>query len=104
MLPAITRLLVELTGATGVLARNDPRVRELEGLERKVELLDGAVPDSIEVREGTVRFAVDPWKGQKTGAFLDQRENHAKKDLVGIAPVNHSRFFQLCGNLGDESV
>jgi 23S rRNA (cytosine1962-C5)-methyltransferase len=52
-------------------------VRELEGLERKVELLDGAVPDSIEVREGTVRFAVDPWKGQKTGAFLDQRENRA---------------------------
>jgi 23S rRNA (cytosine1962-C5)-methyltransferase len=77
LLPAITRLLVELTGATGVLARNDPRVRELEGLERKVELLDGAVPDSIEVREGTVRFAVDPWKGQKTGAFLDQRENRA---------------------------
>ena len=76
-LPEITRLLVELTGAAGVLARNDPRVRELEGLERKVELLDGAVPESIEVREGAVTVTVNPWKGQKTGSFLDQRENHA---------------------------
>ena len=76
-LPEITRLLVELTGAAGVLARNDPRVRELEGLERRVELLDGAVPESIDVREGAVTVAVDPWKGQKTGSFLDQRENHA---------------------------
>ena len=77
LLPELARLLVELTGAAGVLARNDPRVRELEGLERKVELVAGEVPESIEVREGAVRFTVDPWKGQKTGAFLDQRENHA---------------------------
>jgi len=77
LLPELVRILVELTGAAGVLARNDPRVRELEGLERKVELVAGAVPDAIEVREGAVRAIVDPWKGQKTGAFLDQRENHA---------------------------
>jgi len=77
LLPELAPLLVELTGAAGVLARNDPRVRELEGLERKVELVAGTVPETIEVREGAVRFTVDPWKGQKTGAFLDQRENHA---------------------------
>lgn len=72
-----TRLLVELTGAKGVLARNDPKVRQLEGLDQKVEVMHGTVPDTITVREAGVRYAVDPWRGQKTGLFLDQRENRA---------------------------
>jgi 23S rRNA (cytosine1962-C5)-methyltransferase len=72
----IVDALVAETGARGVLERNDPKVRALEGLEQRVGLLQGTVPDAIEVREGDVRFAVDPWKGQKTGLFLDQRENH----------------------------
>jgi 23S rRNA (cytosine1962-C5)-methyltransferase len=75
LLPDITRLLVELTSPTGILARNDPRVRLLEGLDRRVEVLHGSVPDTIEVREGHVDYAVDPYRGQKTGLFLDQREN-----------------------------
>jgi 23S rRNA (cytosine1962-C5)-methyltransferase len=77
LLPDLVGLLVELVAPAGIVARNDPRVRQLEGLEQKVELVAGAVPESIEVREGAVTFVVDPWKGQKTGAFLDQRENHA---------------------------
>jgi 23S rRNA (cytosine1962-C5)-methyltransferase len=40
-----------------------------------VEVLHGEVPERLEVREGAVRYQVDPWKGQKTGLFLDQREN-----------------------------
>ena len=44
LLPTLIRLLVELTGAKGVLGRNDPKVRLLEGLEQKVELLYGEVP------------------------------------------------------------
>ena len=67
--------LVEMTGARGVLARNDPRVRLLENLEQKVEVLYGEVPEKIEVREGRVQYVVDPCHGQKTGLFLDQREN-----------------------------
>jgi 23S rRNA (cytosine1962-C5)-methyltransferase len=47
----------------------------LEGLEQKVELLYGEVPATIAVREGPVSYNVDPWHGQKTGLFLDQREN-----------------------------
>ncbi len=73
--PALLPLLVELTGARGVLARNDPKVRLLEGLEQKVEVLHGAVPETISVREAGVTYDVDPWRGQKTGLFLDQREN-----------------------------
>jgi 23S rRNA (cytosine1962-C5)-methyltransferase len=52
-------------------------VRELEGLDRKVGLLAGEVPETVEVQENGVRFEADLRKGQKTGMFLDQRENHA---------------------------
>ena len=74
-LPEITAALATLLRPAGILARNDPRVRLLEGLEQKVEVLHGDVPERLEVREGAVRYQVDPWKGQKTGLFLDQREN-----------------------------
>ncbi len=71
----ITRLLVELLAPAGILARNDPKVRTLEGLEQTVEVLHGTIPDSVVVREGPVEYDVDLRKGQKTGLFLDQREN-----------------------------
>jgi 23S rRNA (cytosine1962-C5)-methyltransferase len=75
LLPDITQLLVELVAPLGILARNDPRVRLLEGLEQKVDVLYGTVPATVEVREGQVSYAVDLHHGQKTGLFLDQREN-----------------------------
>jgi 23S rRNA (cytosine1962-C5)-methyltransferase len=75
LLPEITAMLVDLLKPAGILARNDPRVRLLEGLEQRVEVRHGEVPEAIEVREGHVRHQVDPYRGQKTGLFLDQREN-----------------------------
>ena len=75
LLPDITELLVQTVKPAGILARNDPRVRLLEGLEQRVEVLYGQVPEVIEVREGRVTYHVDPHRGQKTGLFLDQREN-----------------------------
>ena len=75
LMPTLVPLLVELTGARGVLARNDPKVRLLEGLEQKVEVLHGDVPPTVAVHEGPVHYDVDVWHGQKTGLFLDQREN-----------------------------
>ncbi len=73
--PAIVEILLELLQPTGILERNDPRVRDLEGLDRRVALLHGQVPETVLVREGDVSFEADLWKGQKTGLFLDQREN-----------------------------
>ena len=73
--PTLVRLLAEMTGAKGILARNDPKVRALEGLEQKVEVLYGVVPETIGVDEAGITYSVDPWHGQKTGLFLDQREN-----------------------------
>ncbi len=75
LLPALVPMLVDATRATGILARNDPRVRLLEGLEQRVEVLYGDVPDRIAVRDGPIEYDVDPRHGQKTGLFLDQREN-----------------------------
>ncbi len=75
LLPTITALLVDLVAPRGILARNDVKVRALEGLEPRVEVLHGEMPALIPVREGPVEYQVDPWKGQKTGLFLDQREN-----------------------------
>lgn len=71
--PIVTALQA-LTGAAGILARNDASVRAREGLPRVVETLAGEVPPTIEVREHGVRYLAAPHTGQKTGAFLDQRE------------------------------
>lgn len=67
--------LQELAAPAGILARNDASVRAREGLARTVELIAGAVPEEIEVNEHGVTYLAAPWTGQKTGAFLDQREN-----------------------------
>ena len=75
LLPAITEMLVEIAAPAGILARNDPKVRALEGLDQTVEVLHGSVPESVIAREGPVEYAVDLRRGQKTGLFLDQREN-----------------------------
>ena len=72
----IVDLLVDLLGAKGVVERNDPKVRGLEGLEQTVSVLHGEVPETVEVNEGDVGFRVSLREGQKTGLFLDQRENH----------------------------
>jgi 23S rRNA (cytosine1962-C5)-methyltransferase len=59
----------------GVLARNDVPLRKKEGLSLESELLRGGVPKTVEALEHGVRYFAAPWTGQKTGAFLDQREN-----------------------------
>jgi 23S rRNA (cytosine1962-C5)-methyltransferase len=74
----ILEALVETCAPAGILARNDVPVRKLEQLAEDIELLHGTVPEEVEVREGDVVYLAAPWSGQKTGAFLDQRENRAR--------------------------
>ena len=69
-------ILVELFSPKGILERNDPKVRLLEGLEQRVAILHGEIPQEILAKENGVTFVYDLQKGQKTGSFLDQRENH----------------------------
>ena|SRR6266571_575758 len=70
----------EALAPEGILLRNDAAVRRHEGLPLEVTLAEGQVPEAIEIAEDGVRYLAAPWSGQKTGAFLDQRENRL---LVG---------------------
>lgn len=72
----IVEVLQRLLAPKGIIARNDVAVRGMEGLSEGVELLAGNVPDSISMHENGLTFAVDLRQGQKTGGFLDQKENH----------------------------
>ncbi len=68
-------LLVEEFQPRAIIERNDVRVRELEGLEMRAGILYGDAPGELEIMQHGVRFLVQPLGGQKTGSFLDQREN-----------------------------
>ncbi|HEV3481305.1 MAG TPA: class I SAM-dependent rRNA methyltransferase, partial [Candidatus Acidoferrales bacterium] len=70
-------ILVEMFAPKGVLERNDPKVRLLEGLDQRVGVLYGTVPTDVLAKENGITFVHDLAKGQKTGSFLDQRENHS---------------------------
>jgi 23S rRNA (cytosine1962-C5)-methyltransferase len=65
----------DLLDPYSILVRNDPEARTLEHLPKENRILSGEIPEKVLVREGSVRYAVDLHKGQKTGAYLDQREN-----------------------------
>jgi len=72
----IVAALGELLSPAGIVARNDVAVRSLEGLDDRVEVLRGNIPDLIEIEEHGLAFQVSLMSGQKTGHFLDQKENH----------------------------
>lgn len=78
----LVELLVEEYGPRAIVERNDVRVRELEGLELRAGSLYGDSPEEIEVIQHGIRFIVAPLAGQKTGSFLDQRENQLAARLV----------------------
>lgn len=73
----IVDALIEELHFAGIYERNDVPVRELEGMAQQTGLLYGSVPDRVEIEENGVRFSVDVKQGQKTGHFLDQKENRA---------------------------
>jgi 23S rRNA (cytosine1962-C5)-methyltransferase len=75
-LPWIVECLSEMPGVEGILLRGDTASRKREGLPSRVETLYGDVPESVVVREGSVSYVARLGEGQKTGGFLDQRENH----------------------------
>jgi 23S rRNA (cytosine1962-C5)-methyltransferase len=77
-------LLVERYNPRAIIERNEAKVRDMESLPRQAGLLYGQDPGEIIIEEGDVKFAVNLLEGQKTGAFLDQRENR-------IAAENYAR-------------
>jgi len=82
----------EVFGPEGILLRNDAGIRRHEGLPEEVVLAHGDVPKVVEVSEDGLRYLAAPWTGQKTGAFLDQRENRL---LVGLHTQPGGRALDL---------
>ena len=75
-------ILMEVVQPAGIWERSDVPVRRLEGLEQTTGLLRGEVPDTVDMVENGIHFLVDVKRGQKTGFFLDQKQNRA-----AIAPL-----------------
>lgn len=71
----ICECLVELFKPKGIYERSDVSVRKKEGLNEEKALLYGEVPDYAEITENGIKMLVDIKNGQKTGYFLDQKEN-----------------------------
>jgi 23S rRNA (cytosine1962-C5)-methyltransferase len=71
----LTEVLIEEFQPRAIIERNDARVRQLEGLPLIAQTIYGTAPDEFEILQHGLRFMVAPSGGQKTGAFLDQREN-----------------------------
>lgn len=71
----LTEILVDEFSPRAVVERNEARVRELEGLPLIAGTIYGEIPEEIEIVQHGLRFHVEPLAGQKTGSFLDQREN-----------------------------
>lgn len=87
--------LTELTGVVGVVERNDHGLRALEGLPERVGLARGSADPQI-ITDGFIRYHVDPLGGQKTGFYLDQRENR----IAMRRWMNHGRVLDLFSNTG----
>jgi len=77
-IPMLVSLLEQRLAPRGIFARNDPAVRRLEGLSRETGWLAGGGPTDVEITENGLRFTVDVARGQKTGFFLDQRDNRSQ--------------------------
>ncbi|HXG50624.1 MAG TPA: class I SAM-dependent rRNA methyltransferase [candidate division Zixibacteria bacterium] len=81
----IVEALSELLSPKGIFERSEGRVREEEELPPSLGVLAGeAPPERLAIEEHGFRFEVDVWRGQKTGFFLDQRDNRAF--LGSLAP------------------
>ena len=106
----IVDALVTEVHPQGIWERNDVPVRKLEGLGMSTGLLYGDVPDRVLMTENGIRFWVDVKEGQKTGFFLDQKENRAAiapfvKEKTVLDCFTHTGSFALhAGKFGASEV
>lgn len=91
---------IEMLGLKGAVLRNDVPVRELEGLDQHVKFYGESFDTLVEIRENGFKMLVDLWNGQKTGYFLDQRENRSY-----IAPfVDNAQVLDCFSHTGSFAV
>jgi 23S rRNA (cytosine1962-C5)-methyltransferase len=99
LIPFLSEDLPRVLGVEAVVARNDVTVREKEGLPLESRVLRGECPELVWVHDdgplGRVEFPVDPLRGQKTGAYLDQRGNRWR-----AAELASGRFLDAFSHTG----
>ena len=96
LLPLVASVLHEELGGRSVLERNESHLRELEGLPSRTGLLAGEPPGAIVASMPPLKLQVDLLEGQKTGAFLDQRENR----LAAARYCAGARVYEAHCNVG----
>ncbi len=89
----IIAALATHAGAPCIVERSDAEVRALEGLEPRVGVVHGTLPDDVELREAGLHYGVDVLRGQKTGFYLDQRDN---RKLAGAHANGRSVLNAFC--------
>jgi 23S rRNA (cytosine1962-C5)-methyltransferase len=72
----IAQAIVDLFEAKNIIERNDAPVRQVEGLEARIGILSGAATSKIRIDINDIKFDVDLLHGQKTGFYLDQKDNY----------------------------
>jgi 23S rRNA (cytosine1962-C5)-methyltransferase len=102
----IANAIVDLFGAVAIIERNDAPVRRAEGLELRSGVLSGDASSQIAIEIDGLKFEVDLLRGQKTGFYLDQKQNyravaqHAKDRRVLDCFTNHGAFALACAKGG----
>lgn len=91
----ITRVLTQLLEPAGIVARNDVAVRAKENLPEEKTLMAGEVPDRVPIQMNGLTFYAELFTGQKTGVFLDQRENY-----VAVKRYAHGRVLDCFTGTG----
>jgi 23S rRNA (cytosine1962-C5)-methyltransferase len=93
-LPVLLDLFKQRLSPASITLRHDAEVRLLEGLPLEVKTVWGELPERVTVQEGTVRCLADIRGGQKTGLFLDQRENRLAAGLLARGDVLDAFAYQ----------
>ena len=99
----VTGALEKVLKPKGIVLRNDVPVREMEGLDRYVEVAAGQVPELVDLKEGESRFQVNLLHGQKTGWFYDQAANRQRM-LPYVAGKRVLDLFSYAGAWGIRAV
>jgi 23S rRNA (cytosine1962-C5)-methyltransferase len=106
----IANAIVDLFGTVRLIERNDAPVRRAEDLESRSGALRGDTSSQIEIEIDSLKFEVDLLRGQKTGFYLDQKQNyqavaqHAKNRRVLDCFTNHGAFALACARAGASEV
>ena len=96
LIDPVVDVVIKLIDPRCIVLRNDTAIRRLEGIAESKEILKGELQPLAIIDEAGVQFEIDCWEGQKTGFFMDQRENRlAFADLV-----SGDNGLDLCSNVG----